>query len=326
MKAKAIRIEKNGGPEVMRMVEVDVPDPGAGQIRVRNTAIGFNFIDTYHRLGRYPVKLPSGLGTEGAGVVEAVGRGVKDFKPGQHVVYLSGPSSYAEALTLPADMASPVPAGIDDRIAAASYLKGMTAEFLLRRTHKLTKSDTVLLYAAAGGVGLLFLQWARSIGATVIGVVSTDAKARVAKANGAAHTIVTSKQDVVKRVKQLTGGRGVDVVYDPIGKDTWTQSLQCLRMFGLMVNFGSASGLIDPVDINKLADPNSPFITRASLNQYGGTKELRRASSRALYGLVRKGAIKVQIGKTYPFTEAGVRQLHTEAEARILTGSALIIP
>lgn len=326
MKAKAIRIEKNGGPEVMRMVEVDVPDPGAGEIRVRNTAIGFNFIDTYHRLGRYPVQLPSGLGTEGAGVVEAVGRGVKDLKPGQHVVYLSRPSSYAELVTVPADSASVVPAGVSDRVAAASYLKGMTAEFLLRRAHKLKKTDTVLLYAAAGGVGLIFLQWARSIGATVIGVVSTDAKARVARANGATHTIVTSRQDVVKRVKQITGGRGVDVVYDPVGKDSWNQSLQCLRVFGLMVSFGSASGLIDPVDINNLANLNSPFITRASLNQYGGTKELRRASSRALYGLVRKGTIKVQIGKTYPFTEAGVRQLHTEAEARILTGSALIIP
>ncbi|MBM3561046.1 MAG: quinone oxidoreductase [Alphaproteobacteria bacterium] len=326
MKAKAIRIEKNGGPEVMRMVEVEVPDPGAGEIHVRNTAIGFNFIDTYHRLGRYPVQLPSGLGTEGAGVVEAVGRGVRDLKVGQHVVYLSRPSSYAELVAIPADSASVVPAGVSDRIAAASYLKGMTAEFLLRRTHRLKKGDTVLLYAAAGGVGLIFLQWARSIGATVIGVVSTDAKARVARANGAAHTIVTSKQNVVKRVRQLTGGKGVDVVYDPVGKDAWNQSLQCLRMFGLMVSFGSASGLIEPVDINGLANLNSPFITRASLNQYGGTKELRRASSRALYGLVRKGAIKVQVGKTYPFTEAGVRQLHTEAEARILTGSALLIP
>jgi len=326
MKAKAIRIEKNGGPEVMRMVEVDVPDPGAGQIRVRNTAIGFNFIDTYHRKGRYPVQLPSGLGTEGAGVIEAVGRGVKDLKVGQHVVYLSRPSSYAEALTMPADMASPVPAGIDDRVAAASYLKGMTAEFLLRRTHKLKKGDTVLLYAAAGGVGLIFLQWARTLGATVIGVVSTDAKARVAKANGATHAIVTSKQDVVKRTKQLTGGRGVDVVYDPVGKDTWNQSLQCLRPFGLMVSFGSASGLIEPVDINNLANLNSPFVTRASLNQYGATKEQRRASSRQLYGLVRKGAIKVQIGKTYPFTEAGVRQLHTDAEARTMTGSAVLLP
>ncbi|MGE0252996.1 MAG: quinone oxidoreductase [Alphaproteobacteria bacterium] len=326
MKAKAIRIEKNGGPEVMRMVEVDVPDPGAGEIRVRNTAIGFNFIDTYHRLGRYPVQLPTGLGTEGAGVVDAVGRGVKDIKVGQHVVYLSRPSSYAELVTIPADSATPLPAGISDRVAAASYLKGMTAEFLLRRTHRLKKTDTVLLYAAAGGVGHIFLQWARSIGATVIAVVSTDAKARSAKANGAAHTIVTSKQDVLKRVMQITKGKGVDVVYDPIGKDTWDQSLKCLRMFGLMVNFGSASGLIAPLDVNKLADINSPFITRASLNQYGGTKELRRASARALYGLVRKGTIKIQVGKSYPFTEAGVRQLHTEAEARILTGSALLIP
>ncbi|MFD2713865.1 quinone oxidoreductase family protein, partial [Tistrella mobilis] len=247
---KAIRIERTGGPEVMAFVEVEVGEPGPGQIRIRHTAIGLNFIDVYFRTGLYPAPLPAILGMEGAGVVVAVGDGVDDLKPGDRVAYASGPmGSYSEERLMPADRVVPVPDAIDDQTAASMMLKGMTAQYLLRRTFPVQAGQTILIHAAAGGVGLIACQWAKALGATVIGTVGSPEKAELARAHGCDHPILYREEDLVARVKELTGGKGVPVVYDSVGKDTFMASLDCLQPRGYMVSFGQSSGPVGPVDL-----------------------------------------------------------------------------
>ncbi len=325
MKAHVIRVERTGAPEVMKQVEIDLPEPGPGEARVRQSAIGFNFIDTVHRRGMYGAPVPLVLGNEAAGVVEAVGKGVKEVKPGQRVVW-RGRGAYADYANVPAAQLIPLPRGIDEKTAAASLIKGLTARWLVRQVHPLKKTDTVAMYASAGGVGLLFCQWAAKIGATVIGIVGSDAKARLAKANGATHTIVMGKHDIVQRVKKLTDGRGVDVVYDSVGRDTWDTSIDCLKPHGLMVSFGSATGIPKPVDLHPLLGKGAPFITRTSVNNYLLTREDTLAGARELFRMIGNGTLKVRVSQTYPFSAAGAIQMHTDAEARRHTGSVVMVP
>jgi len=266
---KAIRIAETGGPEVMKLVDVEVGPPGPGQVQVRQTAIGLNYIDTYHRSGLYPLQFPSGLGLEAAGVVEAVGEGVTSLKPGDRIAYGTGPiGAYADIRNLPANRLVKLPAAISDETAAGMMLKGMTARYLLRATYVVKPGDTILLHAAAGGVGLIMSQWAKALGATVIGTVGSDAKAAVARAHGCDHVINYSTEDTVKRVRELTGGKGVPVVYDGVGKDTLMISLDCLQPRGLMVSFGNASGPVPPLDVLLLSAKGSLYVTRPTLNTY----------------------------------------------------------
>src|SRR5690349_19923373 len=259
---KAIRITETGGPEVMRWEDVAVGEPGEGQARIRHTAVGVNFIDTYHRSGLYPIPLPSGLGSEAAGVVEAVGPGVTVIRPGDRVAYAGGPpGSYAEARVMAADRLVPIPDGVTDPTAAAVMLKGMTAQYLIRRTYPVKAGETVLFHAAAGGVGLIACQWLKALGATVIGTVGSNEKAAIARAHGCDFVIVSTREDIPKRVREITGGAGVPVVYDSVGKDTFVASLDCLRPLGLMVSFGNASGKVAPLDIGILSQKGSLYLT-----------------------------------------------------------------
>lgn len=322
---RAIRIHEHGGPEVLRVEEVEVGEPGPGQVRVRHTAIGVNFLDTYHRSGLYELPLPSGLGTEGAGVVEAVGPGVTEVSLGQRVAYCGGPpGAYAEARLVPADRLVPLPDDIDDRSAAAAMLKGLTAHYLLRRTRRLQAGDTVLFHAAAGGVGLFFCQWARSLGVTVIGTVSTEAKGELARAHGCAHTIVYGREDFVARVRELTSGAGVDVVYDSVGKDTFFGSLDCLRPLGLMVSFGQSSGPVPPFDILLLSRKGSLFLTRPTLATYVARREDLLAAAAELFDVMRRGVVKVIVGQTFPLEAAA--DAHRALESRRTVGSTILLP
>jgi NADPH:quinone reductase len=323
---KAIRMGKTGGPDVLRWETVEVPPPAAGELRVRHTAVGLNFIDTYHRSGLYPLALPAILGSEAAGIVEEVGPGVVGFAKGDRVAYGTGPTgAYAEARNVPAVHVVHVPATIEDRTAAAVMLKGMTAWYLVRRTRAVTKDDVVLVHAAAGGVGLLLCQWAKHLGATVIGTVGSEAKATLAKAHGCDHVLLYRTEDVARRVRELTGGEGVPVVYDSVGKDTFTTSLDSLRPLGLMVSFGQSSGPIGPIDPRILAQKGSLFLTRPTLGDYVGRKrsDLEGAASE-LFELLGRGVLRVRVDQTYPLQDAA--RAHADLEARKTTGSTLLVP
>ena len=322
---KAIRMTATGGPEVLRWEDVRVGEPGEGQARVRHTAVGVNFIDTYHRSGLYPIPLPSGLGSEAAGVVEAVGPGVTVVRPGDRVAYAGGPpGSYAEARVMPAGSLVPIPEGVTDQTAAAVMLKGMTSQYLIRRTYPVKAGETVLFHAAAGGVGLIACQWLKALGATVIGTVGSEGKAAVALAHGCDYAIISTKEDIAKRVREITGGAGVPVVYDSVGKDTFLTSLDCLRPHGLMVSFGNASGKVAPFDIGILSQKGSLYLTRPTLASYTATRADLEATAREVFEVIREGQVKVEIRHTYPLADA--QQVHRDLEGRRTVGSIVMIP
>jgi NADPH:quinone reductase len=319
----AIRFEKAGGPEVLSWQEVEVGKPGQGQVRLRHTAVGLNYIDTYQRSGLYPMPLPSGLGSEAAGVVEEVGPGVSGLKPADRVAYAGGPiGAYAEARVMPADRLVPIPAGITDSQAAAMMLKGMTAWYLVRRTHPVQRGETILIHAAAGGVGLIVCQWAKHLGATVIGTVGDDDKAALAKRHGCDHPINYRREDFVARVSEITQRKKLPVVYDSVGKDTFYKSLDCLAPLGLMASFGQSSGAIGPVDIGILAAKGSLFLTRPTLNTYTATREDLLTAARELFDVVQRGAVKIAVNQTYPLREA-VRA-HRDLQDRKTTGQTVL--
>jgi NADPH2:quinone reductase len=319
-----IRIFEHGGPEKLKWEEVEVGAPGPGQVRVRSTAIGLNFIDTYQRSGLYPMPMPLTLGSEGAGVVEAVGPKVKEFKVGDRVAYAGPIGAYAEVLLRPADRIVKIPAGIDDRTAAAIMLKGMTSQYLCRRTYRVKKGDTVLVHAAAGGVGQILSQWCKALGATVIGTVGSDEKAALAKKAGCKHVIVTPRENFVERVGEITRGRKVPVVYDGVGKDTFMGSLDCLQPLGLMVSFGNASGAVPPFNAGILAQKGSLFLTRPTLASYTATREDLVKAARELFAVVKSGKVRISINQTYPLRDAA--QAHQDLEARKTTGSTVLLP
>lgn len=319
-----IRIHQNGGPEQMQWEEVAVGEPGPGEVRVRNTAVGLNYIDTYHRSGLYPMPLPLVLGSEGAGVVEAVGPKVKEFKVGDRVAYAQPIGAYAEVLIRPVARLVKIPAGIKDETAAAMMLKGMTAWYLCRRTYRVKKGDTIVVHAAAGGVGQILCQWAKHLGATVIGTVGSDEKAALAKKVGCRHVVVTSREKLSERVKAITKGKGVPVVYDGVGKDTFMESLDCLAPLGLMASFGNASGAVPPVNIGILAQKGSLFLTRPTLVNYTSNREDLLTAARELFAVVKKGAVKITINQRYPLREAA--QAHRDLESRKTTGSTVLLP
>jgi NADPH:quinone reductase len=322
---KAIRIEQTGGPEVMQLVDVDLPPPGPGEVRIRQTAIGLNFIDTYHRNGLYPVKLPSGLGLEAAGVVEETGEGVTHLKQGDRVAYGNGPiGAYAQARNAPANRVSKLPDGISDETAAAMMLKGMTVRYLLRETYKVKSGDTILLHAAAGGVGLIACQWAKALGATVIGTAGSEEKAELARAHGCDHVILYKSEDVPARVRELTGGKGVPVVYDGVGKDTLMMSLDSLSPRGLLVSFGNASGPVDAFNVGLLAAKGSLYVTRPTLATYVARDEDLQANANDLFDVVKSGKVKIDVNQSYPLAETV--QAHKDLEARKTTGSTILVP
>ncbi|MFN7988950.1 MAG: quinone oxidoreductase [Thermoanaerobaculia bacterium] len=320
----AIRIHETGGPEVLRWEEVEVGAPGPGEARIRQTAVGLNFIDTYHRSGLYPLPLPAVPGSEAAGIVTEVGPGVTEVKPGDRVAYAGPVGAYAEERRIAAHRLVPLPADVDDRLAAAAMLKGMTAQYLLRRTHRVERGETILLHAAAGGVGLIAAQWARSLGATVIGTVSTDAKAALAREAGCDHVVVTSREDFVARVKEITGGAGVRVVYDGVGKDTFAGSLDCLAPLGLMVTFGNASGPVPAISPLVLSQKGSLFLTRPTLMAYTARREDLLSTAADLFAVIRSGAVMVRIEATWPLREAAAA--HEAIESRRTTGSTVLLP
>jgi len=321
----AIRFHQTGGPEVLRWEEVTVPAPAAGEVTVRHHAVGLNFIDIYHRSGLYPVPLPSGIGLEGAGVVEAVGSGVADLAVGDRVAYAGGPvGAYAEARNMPADRLVKLPAAIDFKTAAAMMLQGMTAQYLLRRTYRVQAGDTILMHAAAGGVGLIACQWAKALGATVIGTVGSDAKASLAKAHGCDHPIVYTRENFTKRVREITGGEGVPVVYDSIGKDTFVGSLDCLRPLGMMVTFGNSSGPVPPLDLLELSKRGSLFITRPSLFSYSAKRSDLVQMASDLFAVVVDGKVKIEVNQTCALKDAA--QAQRDLEARKTTGSTIMLP
>ncbi|MGP1253981.1 MAG: quinone oxidoreductase family protein [Kiloniellales bacterium] len=319
----AIRIEQTGGPEVLRWMQTEVGAPGEGEVRLAQTAVGLNYIDVYHRSGLYPMDLPSGIGLEAAGRVEAVGPGVTDLKEGDRVAYASPPiGAYAEARLIPADRLVKLPEEIDDRLAAAMMLQGMTVQYLIRRTYKVKAGETVLFHAAAGGVGLIACQWLKDLGATVIGTVGSDAKAELARAHGCDHPIVYTRENFVERVKEITGGEGVPVVYDSVGKDTWEGSLDSLASFGMMVSFGNASGPVPPVNLGVLSAKGSLFVTRPTLMNYTAKRSDLVASANELFEVVRSGTVKIEVNQSYPLAEAA--QAHRDLEARKTTGSTVL--
>ncbi|RKQ68628.1 quinone oxidoreductase family protein [Oceanibaculum indicum] len=322
---QAIRIQQPGGPEAMQWQEVDLPAPGPGQARVRHTAVGLNYIDTYHRSGLYALPLPSGIGMEGAGIVEAVGPDVKDLVEGDRVAYAAGPpGSYSEARIIAADRLVKIPEGISDQQAAAMMLKGLTTQYLIRRTYKVKQGDTILMHAAAGGVGLILCQWAAALGATVIGTVGDEKKAELAKAHGCHHTILYKQEDFVEQVKEITGGKGVPVVYDGVGKDTFMKSLDCLSPLGLMVAFGQSSGNVPPLELGVLSAKGSLFLTRPTMMTYTAKREDLLAMSAELFDIVKSGKVKIDINQTYPLKD--VVKAHQDLEARKTTGSTVFLP
>ncbi len=322
---QAIRIHSNGGPEVLQWETVPIGDPPAGTVRVRHTAIGVNYIDTYHRTGLYKLPLPSGLGVEGAGVVEAVGADVSHVRPGDRIAYAGGPpGAYAEARILPAQLVVALPDGVSDEAAAACLLQGMTVHSLIHRTYKVRAGETVLWHAAAGGVGLIACQWLRSLGVNVIGTVGSDAKAEVARANGCTHVINYAVEDFPARVKELTGGEGVPVVFDSVGRSTWAGSLQCLRRFGLMVSFGNASGAVEPITVAQLATNGSLFLTRPVLGDYIGPRADLEAAAAALFGALASGAVQANVGQRFALRDAALA--HRALESRGTVGATVLRP
>jgi NADPH2:quinone reductase len=323
--AQAIRFHKTGGPEVLAWEEIDVAAPGPGEVRMRNTAIGVNFIDTYQRSGLYPIALPSGLGTESAGVVEAVGAGVDWLAPGDRVASCTAPlGAYSTERIVPADKLVKLPEGIDDRTAAAMMLKGLTVQYLFRQTYPLKAGDTILFHAAAGGVGLIACQWARALGVTMIGTVSSDAKAQLAREYGCTHTIIYTRENFVDRVKEITGGKRVPVVYDSIGKDTFPASLDCLSPRGMFVSFGSSSGPVPPFNLILLSQKGSLFATRPTLFTYASSREALNAMSSELFDLVKAGKIRPDARQTFALKDAA--EAHRSLESRKTTGATLLLP
>ncbi len=321
---KAIRIEEFGGPEVLHWREVDVGEPGPGEVRLRHTAVGLNFIDTYHRSGLYALELPSGLGSEAAGVVEALGAGVEGLEIGQRVAYTGRPpDAYAEARLIAADLLVPLPDAIGDETAAAAMLKGLTAWYLLKRSYPVRSGDTVLLHAAAGGVGLIAVQWAKHLGATVIGTVSTGAKAELARAHGCDHIVMADSDDLAGEVRRLTGA-GVAAVYDSVGRDTFFASLDSLRPHGVMVSFGNASGPVEPFAPLELAERGSLYVTRPVLFDFISTREALLGAAGELFEVIRSGAVKIEVNQRYPLAEAA--EAHRDLEARRTTGSTVLVP
>ncbi|HUQ29379.1 MAG TPA: quinone oxidoreductase [Usitatibacter sp.] len=322
----AIRFSKTGGPEVLQWEEVNVPAPGAAEAQIRHKAVGLNYIDTYHRTGLYPMALPSGIGLEGAGVVESVGAGVTEFKVGDRVAYANGPiGAYSEVKNHPADRLVKIPDGISFEQAASMMLQGLTVQYLLRRLHVVPKpGDTVLWHAAAGGIGLIACQWARALGVNIIGTVSSDEKAKLAREHGAAHTVIYTREDFQAKVMEITGGKKVPIVYDSVGKDTFMKSLDCLQPRGLMVSFGNASGPVGATDLGILAAKGSLYITRPTLISYTAKREELVANAKDLFDMVLSGKVKVQPRQTYPLKEAA--QAHRDLEARKTTGSTVLVP
>ena len=323
--ATAIRFHEHGGPEVLRIEDLEPGRPEPGEAQVRHTAIGLNYIDVYDRTGLYPSELPSGLGREAAGVITALGRKTRGFKVGDRVAYVhSRPGAYCAVRNVPADRLVKVPRGISDEQAAALMLKGLTAHYLLRRTYRVARGESILVHAAAGGVGLLLCQWAKSLGAKVIGVVGSDAKAELARRNGCRHVLILGRDELVAQVRKLTKGEGVAVVYDSVGKDTFTDSLDCLRPLGMMVTYGNASGPPPAVSPLELSKRGSLFLTRPTLFNYIATRQALDAAARELFAAVKSRAVRVRIGQRYPLTEAA--QAHRDLEARRTTGSTVLIP
>jgi NADPH2:quinone reductase len=320
---KAIRFSSHGGPEVLSWEDVQLADPQAGEARVRHHAVGLNYIDVYYRTGLYPSKLPSGLGVEGAGVVEAVGPGVTDLKAGDRVAYAMGPlGGYSEVRMMPAERLVKLPEAISFEQGAAMMLQGMTAQYLIKRLYKVQKGDYVLFHAAAGGVGLIACQWLNALGAITIGTAGSDEKCALAKAHGAAHCINYSREKFVERVKEITGGQGVPVVYDSVGKDTFEGSLECLRTFGMMASFGNSSGPVPPFNLAALK--GSLFITRPSLGPYTARRSDLVATANDLFDAVTSGKVKIEINQRYPLKDAA--QAHRDLEARKTTGSTILLP
>lgn len=322
---KAVRIDAHGGPDVIRVEDVPTPSPGPGEIRVKNAASGINFIDTYHRTGLYKIPMPSGLGQEGAGVVDAVGDGVSAFKVGDRVGYCSGPiGAYAEQHVIKADRAVRLPESISYDIAAASMLKGMTARYLLRKTFRVERGNAVVVHAAAGGVGQILVQWGVRLGADVIATVGHEAKAEIVQSLGAQHVLLIGRDDVPKRVREITGGIGAHVVYDGVGKDTFEMSLDCLRPLGMMVIFGNASGAVPPFNPLILSQKGSLFLTRPTLGHYIATRAILDETAADLFAVIESGAVKIAPPTHYKLADAA--QAHRDLEARKTTGSLVLVP
>ena len=321
----AIRFASVGGPEVLQWQAMEIGQPGPGEARVSHRAVGLNYIDTYHRSGLYPLPLPSAIGLEAAGVVEAVGEGVADIAVGDRVAYAGGPvGAYSQARLMPADRLVRLPDAISFEQGAAMMLQGMTAQYLLRRTYRVQPGDTILIHAAAGGVGLIVCQWAKALGATVIGTVGSDAKAELAQAHGCDHPIVYTREKFAERVREITGGEGLPVVYDSIGKDTFMDSLACLRPLGVMASFGSASGPVPPLDIGVLAKLGSLYLTRPTLFTYTAKRSDLLATAAELFDVVASGKVRIDINQRYALREAA--QAHRDLEGRRTTGSTILIP
>ncbi len=319
----AIRIHQTGGPEALKWEEIEIGSPGPGQVRLRQTIVGLNYIDVYHRTGLYPVPLPAVLGTEAAGIVDAVGEGVTHLQAGDRVAYASVLGSYADARLIAADRLVKLPCNIDDRTAAAMMLQGMTARYLIRDIYKVGPGDTILIHAAAGGVGLIVSQWASALGATVIGTVSSDEKAALARANGCHHPIVYTREDFQARVLEITGGKKLPVVYDSVGKDTFMKSLDCLQPRGLMVLFGSSSGAVPPFDLTVLSQKGSLLVTRPTLATFIATRTLLEENSAELFNAVSSGKVRININQSYPLRDTA--QAHRDLEARKTTGSTVLV-
>ena len=322
--ARAIRIHETGGPEVLKLETVEVTDPGPGQARVRHSYVAVNFIDIYFRSGRYPMPLPNGLGSDAVGVVEAVGQGVTEIRVGQRVGYLMGPQgAYSDVRVMPADVLIPLPDGVTDRAAATLMMKGMTAQYLFRQVFPLRGGETILYHAAAGGVGLVACQWARALGVTMIGTVSSDEKAEVARAHGCTHTIVTSREDIAQRVRELTGGKGVPVVYDSVGKDTLQASLDSLQPRGALVSNGTSSGPV-VIDTMQLALKGSLWVTRPAMIHYATPRSRMLEMADELFGLVLAGKISGEPRQSFALSEAA--EAHRALESRATTGATVLVP
>lgn len=321
---KAIRVHKNGGPEVLKFEDITLPAPGAGEILVKNRAIGLNFIDTYFRSGLYPAPLPLVLGNESAGDVVAVGAGVTEFKPGDRVAIVSAHGAYAEERIVPAATAVALPAAISYEAAASMMLKGLTAEYLLHRTYKVRPGDTILVHAAAGATGLILCQWGKALGATVIGTVGSRDKAELAKAHGCDHVILYRDENVAARVKEITGGKMCDVVYDGVGKDTFMASLDSLKPFGLLASFGNASGAVEAFNLGILSAKGSLYVTRPTLNTHTAKRESMVAMAKNLFDMVASGKVKVPVNATFALKDAA--EAHRALEGRHTTGSTVLLP
>lgn len=321
---KTIRISKTGGPEVLQYVDIELPPPGAGEVRVRHTAVGVNFIDTYHRSGLYKLPLPSGLGSEAAGRVDALGDGVTSLKKGDRVAYAGALGAYAQANNVPADKLVKLPDGVSDEAAAAAMLKGMTAQYLLMRTYAVNPGEMILWHAAAGGVGTIAAQWAKHLGAHVIGTVGSDDKIALAKENGCAHVINTRKGDWVKQVREITKGEGVPVVYDSIGKETWAGSLDCLAVRGFMVSFGNASGAVPAFEPGILAAKGSLYVTRPTLGNYTRNAKELQETANDLFAVLKSGAVKIHINQRFKLAAAA--KAHEALHSRNTTGATILLP